>query len=69
MSDLAARIEFAAKGHAVRRACKDALDKGKLGVVAAIHSVPEGKLREFVAGDDSALTPSQIEWLAVDLRT
>lgn len=56
------------KRMAVRAACRDAADKGKLGVVSAMHGIPEGKLREFVGGDDSALTWSQIEWLAVDLR-
>jgi hypothetical protein len=57
-----------AQREAVKAACKDAWTKGKLDLVAVMHSVPITSLLRFVNGDDAALTESQIEWLAVDLR-
>lgn len=61
-------INQIAKRDAVRVACKDAMSKGKLGIVAMLHGINEVSLRKFVKGDDLALTESQIDWLAVDLR-
>lgn len=61
-------IDQIAQRDAVRTACTDAMTKGKLGIVAMIHGIKEKSLQKFTQGDDSALTISQIEWLAVDLR-
>lgn len=56
------------RNEAVRAACKDAQAKGKLGIVAMMYAVPESALRKYIQGDDTELTESQLEWLAVDLR-
>jgi hypothetical protein len=48
----------------MRNAARD----GKLGIVAAICAIPQGKLQQFVDGDDAALSEAQIECLAFDLK-
>lgn len=62
------QIDEKAKREAVKAACQDAAAKGGLDFVAQMYHVPASDLRRFMGGDDTALTESQIEWLAVDLR-
>jgi hypothetical protein len=53
---------------AVRVACKDAFDQGKLGIASAIYAVPEWKLRDYAIGMDDALCETEIRYLAAALK-
>jgi hypothetical protein len=58
-----------AKRDAVRAACKDAMTKDKLGIASMLYSIPEENLKRFAQGNNAALSQSQIDWLAVDLKS
>lgn len=58
-----------AKRDAVRAACKDAMAKDKLSIASMLYSIPEENLKRFAQGNNAALTQSQIDWLAVDLKS
>jgi hypothetical protein len=56
------------KRAAVLAALQDARAKGSLGVAAAVHNIAESKLRHYAQGDEAALTQTEIDWLAVELK-
>lgn len=52
---------------ALRLELQTAMDKGSLGIVAALSRVAEGRLRAWADGDDAQLDESEIQMLAARL--
>jgi len=61
-------LELTKKRDAVWVALQNACVENKLDIAAAIYAIPEYRLRQFVAGQNDALSEFEITFLADALR-